>query len=162
MELKQQITDWLQPLLEEKDLFLTDIKISGKAKVEVYVDADNGITIEQCAEISRFLEKHLDGSGLVSDHYLLDVSSPGMSNPLRVPRQYKRRIGRILDIIKADGTELEAELVAVDEEKITLKTLVKEEKKKKKGPKTEEKPEEPKIFELKYEEIKKALIQLKW
>jgi hypothetical protein len=79
-----------------------------------------------------------------------------------VPRQYKRRIGRILEIVKADGTELEAELVAVDDEKITLKTLVKEERKKKKGPKTEEKKEEPMMIELKYEDIKRALIQMEW
>jgi ribosome maturation factor RimP len=161
MELRQQIEEWLRPLLEEKNLFLVDIKLSGKAKVEVYADADDGITIEQCAEISRFLEKHLDGSGLVSDHYMLDVSSPGMSNPLKVPRQYKRRIGRILEILKTDGTELEGELVAVSDESIMLKTQVKEVKKKK-GVKTEEKPEEPKTFDLKYAEIKRALIQLKW
>ncbi len=164
MELKDKIQEWLTPLLTEMDLFLTDVKVSGKSKVEVYADGDNGITISQCADISRFLEKHLDGSGLVSEDYMLDVSSPGMSNPLRVPRQYKKRIGRTLEIVKTDGTEVEAQLVKADDDKITLLPIVAEVKKKKKGPKNqpEEKGEAPKEFELKYSEIKKALIQIQW
>ncbi len=162
MELKEQIGEWLQPLLEEQNLFLVDVKTAGKAKVEVFADGDTGITISQCADISRFLEQFLDGSGLVSDNYTLDVSSPGMDNPLKVPRQYKKRIGRTLDIVKTDGTELEAELLAADDETIRLKEIPKPEKKKKKGVKTEEKVEAPKEFELKYSEIKKALIQIAW
>ena len=152
----------MQPLLEEQNLFLVDVKTAGKAKVEVFADGDTGITISQCADISRFLEQFLDGSGLVSDNYTLDVSSPGMDNPLKVPRQYKKRIGRTLDIVKTDGTELEAELLAADDETIRLKEIPKPEKKKKKGVKTEEKVEAPKEFELKYSEIKKALIQIAW
>lgn len=163
MELKDKITEWLQPTLDEQNLFLTDVKIAGKGKVEVYVDGDTGITISQCAEISRFLEKHLDGSGLVSDDYMLDVSSPGMDNPLKVPRQYKKRIGRILDIVTADGTELEAELISADDEGIVLRPLAKEVKKKKKGPKTEEVAvEAPKDIDLKYADIKKAMIKIQW
>ena len=133
MELKEQIGEWLNPLIEEMGLFLVDVKAANRAKIEVFADGDTGITISQCADISRFLEKHLDGSGLVSDHYTLDVSSPGMDNPLRVPRQYKKRIGRILEIVKTDGTDLQAELLAADDEKIRLKELAKPEKKKKKG-----------------------------
>ena len=162
MELRDKITEWLQPLLTEQNLFLVDVKIAGRGKVEIYADGDEGITISQCAEISRFLEKHLDGSGLVSDDYMLDVSSPGMSNPLRVPRQYKKRIGRILEIVKADGTEVEAQLVKADDEKISLLPMAKVVKKKKKGTKTEESVEAPMEFELKYAEIKKALIQIEW
>jgi ribosome maturation factor RimP len=162
MELKEQIGEWLKPLLEDMNLFLVDVKTAGKAKVEVFVDGDTGITISQCAEISRFLEQYLDGSSLVSDHYTLDVSSPGMDNPLKVPRQYKKRIGRTLHIIKTDGTEIEAELIAADDEKIRLKEIAKPEKKKKKGPKTEIKVEAPKEFELKYSDIKKAIIQIDW
>ena len=162
MELKEQIGEWLKPLLEERNLFLVDVRTAGKAKIEVFVDGDTGITISQCAEISRFLEQHLDGSGLVSDSYTLDVSSPGMDNPLRVPRQYKKRIGRTLHIILTDGREIEAELIMAEDEKIKLREIAKPEKKKKKGPKTEVKREAPKEFELKYADIKKAVIQIDW
>jgi ribosome maturation factor RimP len=162
MELKEQIGLWLTPLLEEMNLYLVDVKISGRAKVEVFADGDNGITISQCAEISRALEKHLDGSGLMSDNYTLDVSSPGMTNPLRIPRQYQKRIGRILEILLTDGREIEAALLAADDEKIRLREIPKPEKKKKKGMKELEKEEGPKEFELKYGEIKRALVQIQW
>jgi ribosome maturation factor RimP len=109
--------------------------------------------------ISRLLEEHLDGSGLLSESYTLDVSSPGMTNPLLVPRQYKRRIGRVIDIVKKDGHTLEAIIEAVGEQSITLKSITKL-KKKKKG--QEEVEETPQIFELPYDQIKKATLQLKW
>ena len=108
---KNKIEEWLQPTLNEKNLFLVDIKFPMGRQVEVYVDSDKGIHISECAEISRFLEKNLDGSGLVPDNYILEVSSPGMDNPLRVPRQYKRRIGRVLEITKTDGAQVVGELV---------------------------------------------------
>jgi hypothetical protein len=78
-----------------------------------------------------------------------------------VPRQYKKRIGRTLHIIKTDGTEQEGELLAADDEKIKLREIAKPVKKKK-GPKNQEKPEAPKEFELKYTDIKKAVIQIDW
>jgi ribosome maturation factor RimP len=168
MELKQQIEHWLEPLLAEKNLYLTDIKLAGKSKVEIYVDGDEGIKIEQCVEISRFLEGLLDGSGIVSEDYTLDVSSPGMSNPLKVPRQYSKRIGRILEILKTDGTEIEAQLIAADEQKIVVKPVAKEDPKSKKrvlkstADIMAKKETEDREIEIKYSDIKRALIQLKW
>ena len=157
---KQKIAEWLAPLLEEKNLFLVDVRISMGRKIEVFADSDTGITIEECALISREVEKHLDGSGIVPDNYILDSSSPGMSNPLKVPRQYKKRIGRVLEIDKNDGSHLEATLLASDNEKITLQEILPEVKKKdkKKGV-----PEaEPKEFVVKYADIKKAVLQFKF
>lgn len=154
---KQKIEEWLKPLLEEKDFFLVDVRFSSGRKIEVYADSDTGIQIDDCALISRFLESHLDGSGIVPENYILEVSSPGMSNPLKVPRQYKKRIGRLLEVIKTDGERFEGELQSADEEKIVLREVVHEVKKKKgKGPE-EEKPE-PKQWALPYKEIKKAVL----
>jgi ribosome maturation factor RimP len=160
MELKENITQWIAPYLEEHDLFLVDIKIQGGKKVEVYVDSDTGIAVGRCVDISRLLENHLDGSGMLSENYMLDVSSPGMSNPLIVPRQYKRRIGRTFDIVKTDGTALELILEAADDTTATFKTIVKVKKKKKGQPEVAE--ELPKTLVIPYSEIKKALIQIKW
>ena len=115
-----KIEEWLQPVLNEKNLFLVEIRFVLGRKLEVYIDSDQGIHIDDCASISRFLEGHLDGSGLVPDNYILEVSSPGMDNPLKVPRQYKRRIGRILEVVKNDGTMFEAQLTEADNEKIKL------------------------------------------
>jgi ribosome maturation factor RimP len=152
--IKSRIEEWLNPLLKERNFFLVEIKISMGKKVEVYVDSDEGIHIDDCALISRFLEKHLDGSGLVPDNYILEVSSPGMNNPLRVPRQYKKRIGKKLEIIKTNGEKIEAQLIEADEEKIKLIETI-EEKKNKKNKGT---APEPKHYELKYADIKRATV----
>lgn len=159
--IKSKLEEWLTPILAAKDFFLVDIKLSlGGKKVEIFVDSDTGIQIDECATISRKLEEHLDGSGLIPDNYTLEVSSPGMSNPLRVPRQYKRRIGRILEIVKTNGETFEAELLEATDEGIKLKEVLVE-KKKKKG-KVEEEPAAPKEYELKYADIKKATLQFKF
>jgi len=155
---KSQIEQWLQPVLAEKDFFLVDVKVLLGKKIEVYVDSDEGIHIDDCATISRFLEKKLDGSGIVPENYVLDVSSPGMSNPLKVPRQYKRRIGRILEIVKTDGTQLEAELLSANEQQIELQPVAKAPSKKKNAPAVEA----PAKIILPYSDIKRALIQFKF
>lgn len=157
--LTSTIEKWLSPMLTEKNLFLVEIKVLLGKKIEVFVDSDEGIHIDECALISRFLEKNLDGSGLVPDNYILEVSSPGMTNPLKVPRQYKKRIGRVLDIVKNDGEKIEAELMAADLEKIKLREVVQEKKKnKKQEPKSYIEPRE---VEIKYADIKKALLVFK-
>lgn len=156
--IKSKIEEWLVPILAAKNFFLVDVKLSlGGKKVEVYVDSDTGIQIDECAAISRQLEEHLDSSGLIPENYTLEVSSPGMSNPLRVPRQYKRRIGRTLEIVRTNGETFEAELLEANEDGIKLreKAAAKKKGKKVKG----EEPPAPKEYELKYSDIKKATLQ---
>lgn len=159
---KGKIEDWLTPELTERNLFLVDIKFPMGRQIDVYIDSDEGIHISECAEVSRFIEKKLDESGLVPDNYILEVSSPGMSNPLKVPRQYRRRIGRVLEVLKNDGTQIEAQLVAVDDEKIELREVVAEKKQKAKNKGQEQPVSEPKVYELRFDEIKKATLQFKF
>ena len=82
------------------------------------------------------------------------------SNPLRVPRQYKRRIGRTLEILKTDGKEVVGVLEEVHDDHIVLLPVVKETKGKKK--KTDAPVDLPLPFSMKYDEIKRALIQINW
>ena len=154
--LKQQIAEWIQPELDRNDLFLVEIKSSaGGRKVDVYIDSDTGVTINQCADISRFLQTHLDSSSLLPEDYTLDVSSPGMTNPLRVPRQYRRRIGKVLEVWKQDGSFLSGILREVTESGIVLEEEPTKGNKKKKSPSTPE----PQRHQLLYADIKKAFIQ---
>jgi ribosome maturation factor RimP len=157
---KQKIAEWLQPLLGEKNLFLVDVRISMGRKIEVFADSDAGITIDECALISRLVESHLDGSGLVPDNYILESSSPGMGNALKVPRQYKKRIGRIFEIDKNDGTHIEAELIEANDEQVKLREVKEELKKKDKKKGVVE--EAPKEYVIKYSDIKKAVLQFKF
>ncbi|MFN8277035.1 MAG: hypothetical protein U0T84_06105 [Chitinophagales bacterium] len=159
MELKEKIAAWLAPELEKENLFLVEVRAANKAKVEVFVDGDKGVTIGQCATLSRFLEKYLDESGAVTENYTLDVSSPGMDNPLKVPRQYRRRLGRKLDIVPVNGEPIEVELLEADDQQIKVRTIVPPVKKKK-GITTPE--PQPKELVMRYDEIKRATLKIEW
>lgn len=159
-EVKEKIGEWLKPALQDETVFLVEVKVllNGK-KIEVYLDSDAGIGIDQCAVISRQLEKNLDESGLVPENYVLEVSSPGITNPLKVPRQYKKRIGSKLEVWTVDGNLVEGELKAATNEGIELEKTIKPVKKKKNEPLLEVKPEK---INIEYKNIKKALLQLNW
>lgn len=86
--------------------------------LEVRIDRRDGqkVTVDDCARASRALEARLDGGGLVSDRYVLQVSSPG-ERPLRTPAEWRRFVGRWASVLAPDfGGRLEGEILAVDEE----------------------------------------------
>ncbi|MEZ4978056.1 MAG: hypothetical protein R2772_02045 [Chitinophagales bacterium] len=101
--LKSKIESLLLPKLEEMNLFLVEVVIGANYKIQVFADGNPSITIQQCAKLSRFLEAHLDEDASVPENYNLEVSSPGMSNPLRVPQQFEKRIGSTLKITLNNG-----------------------------------------------------------
>lgn len=165
---KSKIEEWLGTILAEKNLFLVEVKFATAKQIEVYVDSDEGIHISECAEVSRMLEKKIDESGLLPDNYILEVSSPGMSNPLKIPRQYKRRVGQVLEVVKNDGTLWIGELVQAGEEQITLREVMAQKSKTQRAKEKKEagnrQVEAPtaKEWDLKFSEIKKATIQFKF
>jgi len=144
--LSTHINEFLKQYFEGTDLFLVDLKIGGGDKVLVFVDQmDSNITIDTCAKISRYLEAQLEENGLVSEKYVIEVSSPGMGNPFKVPQQFSKNVGRKVKVLTNEHTALQGILKAVDEESITVE-LHKQEKKKAK-PKIE-------TVTLSFEEIK--------
>lgn len=136
MELKEQIEDLVTVQLKGSSLFLVNVVISGVKsvpKITVWVDGDEGISIDKCAEISRRLGKQLEDRELISTAYTLEVSSPGIDQPLRLFRQYKQHTGRKLKVVLKDGTAKTGTLREVQENSI----LLAEEKKTKKKEETE-------------------------
>jgi ribosome maturation factor RimP len=122
MDLTAEIRQLVEPNLAP-DQFLVDVLISAKKgprKVLVLLDGDQGINIDTCAEISRQLSKALDERNLIDDNYLLEVSTPGVDQPLKLKRQYPKHIGRSLRVKLQDGTEVEGKLGEVKEEEIIL------------------------------------------
>jgi ribosome maturation factor RimP len=105
--LKERITDKLNEYFEGSDLFLVDVKASPQDKITVFVDAEKNIPIERCVEISRMLEEFLEQESLVRENYILEVSSPGMDQPLKVKQQYVKAIGRQVEVLQKDGIKLE-------------------------------------------------------
>ncbi len=123
---KLKIEEWLEEKFSQQpEFFLVDVKVQGR-KIVVFLDGDNGISIDKCAEFSRYLESHLEGEMLVDANYILDVSSPGLENPLRVKRQYRNAVGKEVSVVKFDGNRLDGVLKNEDENKLVLEITVKE------------------------------------
>lgn len=156
-ELVERIEKWVAPILKEEELFLVDVTVGANYKIQVFIDKIPRITIESCAKVSRFLEGFLDEDPSVPEKYTIDVSSPGMGNPLKVPMQYKKRVGSILVVQTMEGEELVVKVFEANESGF-LGGLTSLPEKGKKGPKKpKEKPdEELEKVELNYTDIKQA------
>jgi ribosome maturation factor RimP len=113
-------------LLNERQ-FIVDVVISarkGPKKVLIIVDGDDGVNIDDCASISRSVSSVLDEGGLLGDeNYLLEVSTPGLDQPLKLTRQFKKNIGRNLKVKLADQI-LEGKLENVSDEAITITQII--------------------------------------
>lgn len=124
MELENRIRELLDQILSENDSYLVDLRMRPN-KVEVYADRDPHITIEDCARISRTLEKQLDEEFGFSQRYTLEVSSPGMDQPLKVLRQFRKNLGRTVDVVLYSGVKRTGVLIYADEKMIKLEEKVK-------------------------------------
>lgn len=102
--------------LREKGFFLVDVGVKPAGRICVYADTFSGITLDECAVISTIIENKLENIG----NYELEVSSPGLDNPLRVPFQYRKNKGRRLRVIKTDGDTREGSIADADDEKVVL------------------------------------------
>lgn len=97
-----------------------ELKISSSgAKIELYLDRLDGfMDLDTCAEISRFLEFHLDHESALPSHYVLEVSSPGMTNSFRVLEQYHKHQGSVVDVVLLDGRKVRGVLQESDSEHV--------------------------------------------
>ena len=150
MTFKEKVAQLLEDGLKEKPtLFLVDITISDSYKITVTLDDDNGVNLQDCIDVSRAIEPNLDRE---EQDFSLEVASFGVGSPLKLIRQYKKNIGRML-IVKLATTKIEAELVEANDENITLTWEAREPKKIGKGKETVQKR-----LELPYTEIKEAIV----
>ena len=119
----------IQKLADEhlmgSDKFITKITVSEANRIEILVDGDNGIGIQDCVNLSRYIEKSLDRE--VED-FALDVSSPGATAPLVLPRQYKKHLGRTLEVKLTNEEKVEGELVSLNEKGFVLEFTSRENK----------------------------------
>ena len=124
-----RVADVAAPLIREKGAFIVDVSLRGEKGgrvLELFIDADNDVTTDLCAEISRELSHTLDLDGLIAGRYYLVVSSPGVDRPLKYPRQYAKHIGKKLTVKrKLEGKLLvsEGELMGVADEHIELRGM---------------------------------------
>jgi len=102
---------------EGTDIFLVDVVVKPGNSVTVHVDRAEGISIDECVKISRFINGSLDRE--VED-FSLEVSSPGLGGAFRVKQQYEKNIGRDIEVLYTDGIKVQGKLQSVSDQGITL------------------------------------------
>jgi len=151
MEIVEEIKNIAMTKLADPSQFIVDVVVSarkGPKKVLVLLDGDNGITIDDCANLSRDLSKALDEQDWMNDSYTLEVSTPGLDQPLALERQFKKNIGRLLKVKRVGDGVLEGRLAEVfEKDKIILTQKTGSGKK-----------EETKTLEIPFTEIEKAFV----
>lgn len=134
------------------EYFLVSIKIKPTNNVKVYLDGDNGITIEKCIQFNRKMAKVIEETGILpADNFSLEVSSPGIDTPLVLHRQYIKNKGRLLEVTLLDDAAVTGKLIEVADTNIVLEVTTGKGKK----AVTEEK-------EIALDQIKKAIVQIQF
>jgi len=152
--LKHRVKELLEiALQEDKSIFLIDLTITLDNKINVVIDGDNGVTVKDCMRVSRAIEHNLDRE---EEDFSLEVASAGAASPLVTPRQYKKNIGRKLEV-ETENTSYEGNLTITNDETITLEWKAREPKPVGKGKVTVQKK-----MEIPFSEIKKAKVVLKF
>lgn len=131
--------------------FLVDLQVSSDNRINIVLDGDQPVSIDDCIEISREIEGELDLTGL---DFSLEVSSAGISSPLKFPRQYKKNIGRKLKV-RTGGNQIEAELVNATDEYVELSWSQREPKPVGKGKHTVQK-----TAVIEYKDIEEAKVMI--
>lgn len=152
--LKEKVESLLNKALEEHPaLFLIDFTVGGDNAIKVVLDGDQGVSLQDCMDVSRAIEHNLDRE---EEDFALEVASAGATSPLKLPRQYKKNIGRKLKV-RTNSEELEGTLVQADEHTITLEWKAREPKPVGKGKVTVQKNRD-----IPFSEIQEAKVILKF
>lgn len=153
-QVAEAVTHWIGEV--NPDVFVVEIRLKrGKISVlYICIDTDKGIRIDECASLSRMIGRRLEEGNVFEFPYNLEVTSPGLDQPLKVFRQYVKNIGRTLKVNDLDGVIYTGELSAVSEKQITLKPEL-EKRKAKKGEVLEET-----VINIDFEKIKSAKVQV--
>ncbi|MGB7843071.1 MAG: ribosome assembly cofactor RimP [Salinimicrobium sp.] len=123
--LTEKVEKLLQEAFEENNsLFLIELKVDDANHIAVVIDGDNGVTVNDCINVSRKIEHNLDRE---EEDFSLDVASVGVSTPLAMPRQYRKNIGRKLAVTTSEE-KYEGQLVSVDDEGVKLEWKAREPK----------------------------------
>ncbi len=152
MTFKEKVSGLLEEGLQQNpSLFLIDLNISDSYKIMVTLDGDNGVTLQDCINISRAIEHNLDRE---EQDFSLEVASAGVSAPFKNRRQYTKNIGRTL-LVKVNNETIEGVLTQANEQEIVLEWEAREPKKIGKGKETVQKNRT-----IPFSEIKEAMVTI--
>ena len=148
---KKLVDEWLQ----DKEYFLVSIEISQDDKIVVEIDHADGVWIEDCVALSKYIEDHLSRD---DEDYELEVGSAGLGQPFKVPQQYINFIGKEVEVLDADGKKVKGILKAVDGNDFTVSV---EEKVKVEGKKRPVKQEVDLTYQMDKVKYTKYIISFK-
>jgi ribosome maturation factor RimP len=115
----------------DTEMFLVEVKIKPVNNIKVFIDADGGLPIEKCIKINRALYKEMEETAMFPNgDFSLEVSSPGLDEPLKMFRQYKKNIGRNVEVVTKEGLLKEGKLTEVTEDGIMVEETKGKNKKK--------------------------------
>ena len=109
----QRVNEWL----EDKDYFLVDVSVTPDNRIVVEIDHAEGVWIEDCVELSRFIESGFDRE---KEDFELEVGSAGIGQPFKVLQQYVNHVGKEVEVLTAEGKKLSGVLKEATEDKMTL------------------------------------------
>ena len=155
MKQKEELEKAAAGYVEGKDLFVVDIKISADNDIDITIESDDrDVTLDDCVEMSRYIESKLDRD---IEDFSLTVGSAGLTAPFKIPRQYRKVVGSMIEVTYRDGHRQKATLESAgeDEFEISYEKLVQVEGQKKKV-------RESVCETLKYTDIKSAKAVIKF
>ena len=132
IDINKTITEIANDHLKDDSFFIVDVivkSVSGKTKILVLLDCDEGLNIDDCAQLSRQIANKIEEEELLDIAFILEVSSPGLDHPLKLNRQYKKNIGRSLKLTTNAGDILIGKLLGVSNAALEFDKEIKEKKK---------------------------------
>ena len=152
---KNVVRSLVEEWLKDKEYFLVDVEISADDKIVVEIDHADGGWIEDCVQLSRYIEDHLSRD---EEDYELEVGSAGLGQPFKVPQQYENYVGKEVEVLDAAGKKHRGTRTAVDGRQFTVTV---KEKVKKEGAKRPVVEDVEKTFSMDEVKYTKYLISFK-
>lgn len=138
------VTKWVLEVIQDTDLFITEVKIKKGNVIYIFLDGDKGVSVDACSKVSKYVEQQLSKS---KEDFELNVSSFGLGRPLILFRQYKNAEGKILSVKKKDQSKIKGILIKAQEDNIQIQTQG-----------TKKNP--PVIYQIPMQEIDEAKIEV--
>lgn len=123
MELNNLVGQLVEQFIDNEDIFLVDVNVKGNPgnqKIQVFIDGDQYVDVEACSNISRKLSAELEERDIIEGRYVVEVSSPGADKPLKMFRQYKKHVGRELEVVTKEKKKYQGRLLDTGDDEIEL------------------------------------------
>src|SRR5690606_30066500 len=109
---KEQIAQLTESAVKDRNIYLVDVVVSPGNRIRIEIDRDEGLSVNDCAFVSRFIEQNLDRE---QEDFEIQVSSPGLDQPFKILRQYRKNIGRKVEVVTKNGEKINGVLKHADE-----------------------------------------------